>query len=107
MIKIEYDNNGKIIHNGHIYTAIQELHDKLIVLGISHEIHEMFDGYQICVPAEHNPNEFEGDAIQHFGSYGAVQNLIEVYGFELDEPAGYLTADEALKYFIKWNSERE
>ncbi len=102
----KFDIYGRIIHNGEKYTAIQALDAKLTELGISHEMHEMLDGYQICVPANHEPNHFDGDAIQHFGSYGAEQNLIEVYGFNLDEPDGYLTVDKALEYFVRWHAEK-
>ena len=102
MIRLEYNEDGTIKHTGEIYTAIKELDTKLTELGIPHEMHEMLDGYQICVPEIHKPNHFEGDAIQHFGSYGSYQNLLEVYGFNLTSPDGYLTVDEALKYFTKW-----
>lgn len=84
------------------YTAIHKLHEKLTELGIPHTMQEVFGGWQIAVPENHRPNEFEGDAIQHPYSYGNQVDKIEVYGFGLDEPAGYLKADEALKYFVEW-----
>lgn len=102
MIEIQYDANGRIKHNGERYTEIKKLDILLTELGVPHEMHEMMDGYQICVPKNHQPNSFEGDAIQHFGSYGAEQNLIEVYGFNLNSPDGYLTAEAALVYFHEW-----
>ena len=104
MIDIKYDENGKIVHNGERYKSIQELDRKLTELGIPHEMHEMLDGYQICVPEKHKPNCFEGDVIEHFGSYGAEQDLLEVYGFNLNDPDGYLTVEQALEYFVKWNT---
>lgn len=102
MINIEYDEHGRLKHNGERYNAIKELDRKLTEKGIPHEMHKLMDGYQICVPEKHKENQFEGDAIQHFGSYGAEQDLIEVYGFNLDAPDGYLTVEQALIYFVKW-----
>ena len=100
MIDIRYEN-GKIVHNGQHYTAIKELDKKLTELGVPHDFHELYDGYQICVP-KNSGNCFEGDAVQHFGSYGARRNLLEVWGFDLNDPAGYLTVEQALVYFVDW-----
>lgn len=102
MIVLKYKKNGEIVHNGKRYQAIQRLHKELDDRGIPHDFHELFDGYQICVPKDHRKNNCEGDAIQNFGSYGAEEDLIEVYGFSLEDPDGYLTVDEALEYFEKW-----
>jgi hypothetical protein len=102
MIAPKYKKNGEIVHNGERYQAIQRLHKKLDDRGIPHDFHELLDGYQICVPKEHRKTGWEGDAVQNFGSYGAEEDLIEVYGFSLEDPDGYLTADEALEYFEKW-----
>ena len=107
MIIPEYDENGKLKHNGERYTAIKKLYAILKDAGVDCEMHEMNDGYQICVPADHNPNSFEGDAIQHFGSYGAERDLIEVYGFNLNAPDGHLTTEEAAKYFMDWHEKRK
>ena len=104
MINIQYDKNGKIKHNGKRYKAIKELDRKLTELGIPHGLRELMDGYQICVPS---CDSFEGDVVENFGSYGAEQDLLEVYGFNLDAPDGYLTVDEALKYFVVWNNRRK
>ena len=102
MFDLQWNEDGTVIHNGEKYNAIKELDKKLNELGIPHEMHEMFDGYQICVPAIHKPNIFDGDAIQPFGSYGAKQDKLEVYGFNLTNPDGFLTVNEALKYFVDW-----
>ena len=107
MIAPKYKKNGEIAHNGERYQAIQRLHKELDNRGIPHDFHVLFDGYQICVPKDHRKNDFEGDAIQHFGSYGAEEDLIEVYGFGLEDPDGYLTVAEALEYFEKWWAKKE
>ena len=88
------------------YKAIHELNKKLDELGISHKMHNAFDGWQIYVPKT-SMTGFEGDAVQHQFSYGNEEDLIEVWGFGLDEPVGYLTADEALKYFVEWHERKQ
>lgn len=88
------------------YTAIHELDMKLTQLGISHEIHEFYDGYQVCVPEKYRLNCFDGDAVQHKFSYGSKNNLLEVFGFGMDEPAGWLTVDEAFTFFVKWHEKK-
>ena len=77
------------------------------IVDLDNEISQQIDDYQICVPKDHKINSFDGDAIQNFGSYGAEQDLIEVYGFFLNEPKGFLTVDEALKYFIEWEKQKK
>lgn len=105
MIIPKYDENGRMVHNGARYREIKRLALMLDEHGVEYELRELSDGYQICVPHDHEPNSFEGDAIQHFGSYGAEDDLLEVYGFGLCAPAGYLAAEEALPYFLNWAKE--
>ena len=100
----KFKADGTIVHNGKEYISIQELAQKLTELGIPHEMRKAMDGYQICVP--NCKGEWEGDAVEHFASYGAEEDLIEVFGFGLEDPVGWLTVDKALKYFVKWNKER-
>jgi len=107
MIDVKYDECGRIIHNGDRYTAIMELHEKLKELDIDHGVMRFLDGYKLWVPATYDNSEFEGDVIQHYGSWGAEQNLLEVWGFGLEDPEGHLTVDQALEYFVKWSKERE
>lgn len=107
MILPTYDENGRMVHNGARYNEIKRLAKMLDAHGVDYEMHVMSDGYQICVPSEHKPNKFDGDVIQHFGSYGAENDLLEVYGFGLDAPDGFLTAEEALPYFLNWAKEAD
>lgn len=85
------------------YKEIHRLANMLDDAGIDYEMHEYWDGWQICVPADHPRGQFDGDAIQHRGSYGSEQDLIEVWGFELEDPEGWLTAEDAFKYFKEWS----
>lgn len=90
--------------SGREYTAIHKLDRKLTELDIPHTMKKMWMGWQICVP---NDYFCEGDAVQHGFSYGNEKDLIEVWGFGLEEPVGYLKASEALEYFVKWNEKQE
>lgn len=104
MIELKYDNNGHVIHNGNHYNAIKKLATLLDEAGIPYEMIEFWDGYQI--------NAYEegvriGDVVQHYGSYGAKQDLIEAYGFGIDGVDGYLSAEEALQYFLNWHKRRK
>lgn len=89
------------------YTAIHELDRKLTAAGIPHTMGRLFEGWQICVPAHRHSYDSEGDAIQHQFSYGNDKDLIEIWGFGLKEPAGFLTVDEALEFFVKWHEKQE
>lgn len=65
-------------------------------------IGENLDFHQICVPSvEAFRNNVPGswDAVCHYGSYGYLQGLLEVYGSmeERDQPVGWLTAEEVMK----------
>lgn len=61
---------------------------------------------QICSPSVEN---WRIDAISHNSSYGGQDGLIEIYSealkerMEYDCDVGFLTAEEAVKYFIDAN----
>jgi hypothetical protein len=105
MIIPKFKPNGTIVHKGHIYTAIKKLSRLLDKNNISYSFEKLHDGYIIRVP-EGYEYVSEGDAVQHFASWGSGKNLIEVWGFGLTEPVGHLTPEEALEYFITWNNNR-
>lgn len=93
-----FDKDGNYNReNANKYTAILELDKKLTNRDIPHKLIEFIDGWQILY--YDSEGIVVGDAIEHIYSYGHKQNLIEVYGFNLNQPVGFLTADEALIYF--------
>lgn len=58
--------------------------------------------FQICFPSKENCLV---DAVSHEGSYGGPKGLIEVLGsvnsdYPNDDVVGWLTAKEAVNYFI-------
>ena len=49
-----------------------------------------------------------GDAIEHTGSYGNANDLLEVAGFDVEyDVAGWLTAKEAFEYFKRCHETRQ
>lgn len=101
----KFNPDGTIVHNGHLYTAIKKLSRLLDENNIPYSFAKLYDGYVIRVPVGYDLVS-EGDAIQHFASWGSRKNLIEIWGFGLDNPVGHLTPEEALEYFITWNNNR-
>ena len=80
------------------YSAILDLDKKLTEAGIPHTLERMFDSWIVCYPTS-ALNRRSGDAVQHYGSYGAFHDLMEVYGFGLREPDGWCGVDKAFEYF--------
>lgn len=87
------------------YKEIFRLAEMLDENGIEYEMHPLHDGYQICVPANHAERDFDGDAIQHQFSYGSDFDKVEVWGFGLPAPEGWLSSGEALSYFVRWKED--
>ena len=80
------------------YNEIKVLHEMLVEIDIPHTFEQMFGGYQIRLNAN-------VDAVEHDGSYGRNQDLIEIMGGltkeenEDESVLGYLTAKEVFKRF--------
>ena len=78
---------------------IDKLSKKLTENGFSYQrnINSPYEGInQILLEGEFR----RFSIISHPGSYGYEQGLLECYNF-LDEPTGYLTADEAYEWITK------
>lgn len=95
----KFDKNGQYITNPK-YTEIKRLHKMLDEAGIPHTFEKFMDGWQVCYPS--NDGRVM-DAIQHFGSYGRDQNLLEIMGLltpeeaQHDSVAGWLTAENVFE----------
>mgnify|MGYP004686827223 CR=1 FL=1 len=74
------------------YTEIYRLKDKLQKRKIPFEFRKEFDGFQIIV----NYDGIYVSIIEHFGSYGAQENLLEMWDYHSD-PVGWMTAEDCLK----------
>lgn len=98
----KFDENGNLALNEH-YTEIVRLHEMLSDANIPHEFRRMFDGYQIIYPGEVRVS----DAIQHGGSYGSDQNLVEIMGLTESEDGveGYLTAEDVFERYSRHYAE--
>lgn len=108
MIIPKHDEHGNYIENKD-YKEIHKLHQMLVDAGIPHDFDRNHDGWQVTYPSVKN---FVIDAIQHFGSYGAKQDLLESMSDENiertgDSCEGYLTASEVFKRIKKmWEDEQ-
>lgn len=97
------NGSGKFVPSSN-YKAIKRLYNKMVGRGFV-ELVRNFDGWQVNI--YNAKGKFIGDAIEHSGSYGHQEDLIEVYGFKLKEPVGYLTVEEAYKYFEPYLNRKE
>ena len=80
--------------------------NKLIVLLVEHNIPfearainiDNEPSIQVCSPAVQS---FGCDAVSHKFSYGGTEGLIEIMSLYEDDVIGWLSGEEALKYFIE------
>lgn len=73
-----------------LYQEILKLEEMLAENDIPHEIGRLFDGWVIrCMG---------GTVIEHLSSYGGGKDLVEIWGFGLRQPQGWLTAEQAYTY---------
>lgn len=90
-----YDENGKCrLDEG--YTEILKLDKMLTDSKIPHTLDRFLDGWQVVYSVN---GKRIADAIQHFGSYGNTENLLEIMGLvkpeeTSDSVLGHLTADD-------------
>ena len=95
------DENGKYITDPR-YKEILRLAKLLSESGIPHVLKKFLDGYQVIYPSE-DKMERVADAIEHFGSYGNHNDLLEIMGLltpeeeEQDCVAGSLTAEDVFE----------
>lgn len=75
------------------YTEILKLDEMLTDAGIEHTTERLFDGWIIRGKG--------GIAIQHLSSYGYWKDRIEIAGFGLHDPKGFVTAESAVRWFKK------
>ena len=95
-----YDENGNYIIDTR-YQEILKLDALLTEKGIPHTLQKHMDGWQVIYPEDGEERVL--DAIEHFGSYGNEEDLLEIMGLltpeeeENDSVLGYLTAEEVCK----------
>lgn len=90
-----YDENVKY-RLDESYTEILKLDKMLTDANIPHTLDRFLDGWQVVYSVN---GKRIADAIQHFGSYGNAENLLEIMGLVKPEEAsdsvlGHLTADD-------------
>lgn len=90
-----FDENSKY-RLDESYTEILKLDKMLTDANIPHTLDRFLDGWQVIYFV--NGNRI-ADAIQHYGSYGNTENLLEIMGLvnpeeTSDSVLGHLTADD-------------
>ena len=111
--KLKKDGTG--FETDPFYTEIFKLREMLIEAGIPHRFQELFDGWQVGYPRLPIGDDVcICSAVEHFGSYGSAQNLIEIMGLLTDEELedspvlGHLTADEVFERIkAHWDKTKE
>ena len=105
-----FDENGKYRLDEE-YQEIKKLDQMLTEAKIPHTMERMMDGWQVCYPVQ-DPETRVMDAIQHYGSYGHEQDLLEIMGLltpeeeQCDSVKGWLTAENVFER-IKKHYEQE
>ena len=87
------------------YKEIIKLHNMLSEQAIPHVIRRNFDGWHVCYPTFGEGRVIS--VIEHQGSYGRHNDLLEIMGLltpeeeSYDSVAGYLTADNVFERIKK------
>lgn len=89
MIYPKYDNDGNIVTDDR-YKEIFKLMEMLDAEKIPYEVEKNLDGWQVNYPKTDLKYRV-CDAIENFGSYGAQDDLLEIYGLLTDEERSYDT----------------
>ena len=87
------EKTGKFIPD-YKYKEIHKLDKLLTDASIPHTFSSFYDGWQVCYPTDKNRLL---DAVEHFGSYGANKDLLEIMNFAKGRPngiEGWLSAEE-------------
>lgn len=93
-----------------MYTEILKLKTKLEDAKIPFEFSNLYDGFHLCYPRENKSEDDTGrvcSVIQHFGSYGHSDDLLEIMGLlteeesQNDDVVGWLSAEEVFERIKK------
>lgn len=101
-----YDENGKYKLDEN-YKEILKLDKMLTDAGVSHTLDRFMDGWQVVYVVE---GKRIADAIEHCGSYGNAEDLLEIMGLltpeeEWDSVLGWLTAEDVFnRMYQHWTT---
>lgn len=84
------------------YQAILEVDRLLTQESIPHELLRFMDGWKIAYPKQ---DGCRFDVIENRASYGHESDLMEAYGYSVEDVEGYLSVDDAMKLFRKVHEE--
>lgn len=83
------------------YKSILALKELLNKNNIPHELLRIMDGWKIAYP---NNEECIFDVIEHYGSYGNEEDLMEAYGDGIVDVEGFMDIQTALLHFKRVHS---
>lgn len=89
------------------YKEILRLKEMLEKAGIPFEFNEYMGGYQLCYPKKETFDDIVCSVIEHNGSYGQEQDLLEIMGLLTDEElknddvVGFLSAENVFERIKK------
>ena len=99
-------------NNTIMYDEIIKLHKLLNDANIPNTLQPQFDGWQIIYSCDGKKRI--ADVIEHRGSYGADENLLEIMGLLTedekadDDVLGYLTAENVFERIYKhWEANKQ
>ena len=95
-------NDKEYVLNHHYQSSVK-LHAALLEEEIPHELLRLLDGWKIAYPDQNN---CIFDVVEHCGSHGHEADLMEAYGYGIDDVADYVHIDDAFKMFEKVHEER-
>ena len=93
-----------------MYTEILKLKTMLSNAKIPFEFDKLYDGFHLCYPRENKSEDGTGrvcSVIQHFGSYGHSEDMLEIMGLLTEEESqndsvvGWLSAEEVFERIKK------
>ena len=84
------------------YQAILEVDRLLTEENIPHELLRVMDGWKIAYPKQ---DGCRFDVVEYRVSYGHESDLMEAYGYSIDDIEGHLSVDDAMKLFRKVHEE--
>lgn len=93
-----------------MYKAILKLKAILEIMGVPFDFENLYNGYHLMYPSKHKT---VCSVIEHDGSYGRTDDLLEIMGLlteeeaMCDDVAGYLQVEDVFARIMKhWREEK-
>ena len=99
LFDLEYDEENKEFKENESYKEIFRLEQMLLESNVPYKLRRLIDGWQICYP-DLPPDNCVCSVIEHFGSYGHEDDLLEIMGLTQNDDGvdgtveGWLSAED-------------